>query len=205
VEETGIVIPVGEWVLRTACEQARAWEETDDLLPLRVAVNLSTRQFKRHDLTETISRVLRLTGLDPRRLELEITESILMENAQTSGVKLAKLKTDEGIRVSIDDFGTGYSSLSYLKRFPLDVLKIDQSFVRDIADDPDNAAIVSAIIALAHNLRLEVIAEGVETEAQLSYLRERGCDQIQGFYFSRPLPPDAFIRLVREGRASPQA
>jgi EAL domain-containing protein (putative c-di-GMP-specific phosphodiesterase class I) len=170
-----------------------------------VAVNLSTRQFKRHDLTETISRVLRLTGLDPRRLELEITESILMESAQTSGVKLAKLKTDEGIRVSIDDFGTGYSSLSYLKRFPLDVLKIDQSFVRDIADDPDNAAIVSAIIALAHNLRLEVIAEGVETEAQLSYLRERGCDQIQGFYFSRPLPPDAFIRLVREGRASPQA
>ena len=205
LEETGIVIPVGEWVLRTACEQARAWQEADDLPPLRVAVNLSARQFKQHDLTETVSGALRLSGLDPERLELEITESVLMENAQTSGVRLAKLKMDEGLRVSIDDFGTGYSSLSYLKRFPLDVLKIDQSFVRDIADDPDDAAIVSAIIALAHNLRLEVIAEGVETEAQLAFLRERGCDQIQGFHFSRPLPPDAFARLVRKAKVSPQA
>jgi diguanylate cyclase (GGDEF)-like protein len=197
LEEIGLMVPAGEWVIRAACEQARVWQEEG--VPVRVAVNLSAQQFRRHDLTSSISHALDATGLDPSCLELEITESILMERAETSGVRLEELKTDKGVQVSIDDFGTGYSSLAYLKRFPLDVLKIDRSFVRDIAEDPDAATIVSAIIGLAHNLRLKVIAEGVETAEQLAYLQDQDCDLVQGFLFSRPIPADAFTRLLREG------
>jgi len=198
LEETGLIMPAGEWAIRAACEQAKAWQ--DEGTPVRVAVNLSAQQFRRQDLTSSVSRALSVTGLDPSLLELEITESTLMEKARASGVRLEQLKTDEGVQVSIDDFGTGYSSLAYLKRFPLDVLKIDRSFVRDIADDPDDAAIVSAIIGLAHSLRLKVLAEGVETGEQLAYLREQGCDRMQGFLFSKPLPADVFARLLREGK-----
>jgi diguanylate cyclase (GGDEF)-like protein len=199
LEETGMVIPVGEWVLRRACEQARAWSD-EGLPPVRIAINLSARQFKQPNLTDTVSRVLRSTGLDPSSLELELTEGILMEDTAQSGKKLQRLKQDEGLRVTIDDFGTGYSSLAYLKRFPLDVLKIDKSFVGDLARDPDDAAIVSTIINLAHNLRLKVIAEGVETGPQLQFLRDGGCDAIQGFFFSPPLPADDFAELLATGR-----
>jgi len=198
MEETGLIVPAGEWVIRTACEQARAWQEEG--LPVRVAVNLSAQQLRRQDFTASVSRALWATGLDPSLLELEITEGILMEQAEVSGFKLEHLKSDKGLQVSIDDFGTGYSSLAYLKRFPLDLLKIDRSFVRDTAEDPDDAAIVSAIISLAHSLRLKVLAEGVETEEQLAYLREQGCDRMQGFLFSKPVPADAFLRLLREGK-----
>jgi diguanylate cyclase len=195
LEETGMVIPVGEWVLRRACEQAKRWAD-EGLPPARMAVNLSARQFKQPNLTDTVSRVLRTTGLDPSQLELELTEGVLMEDTAQSGRKLRRLKRDEGLRVSIDDFGTGYSSLAYLKRFPLDVLKVDKSFVRDIAKDPDDAAIVSTIINLAHNLRLKVVAEGVETGSQLQFLQDNGCDAVQGYFFSPPLPPDDFAELL---------
>jgi EAL domain-containing protein (putative c-di-GMP-specific phosphodiesterase class I) len=144
--------------------------------------------------------VLTETGLDPNYLELEITESLLMEDIKANSRLLDELKTSvEGLRVSIDDFGTGYSSLSYLKTFPIDLLKIDQSFIRDITTNSDDAAITTTIIVLAHNLRLKVIAEGVETEEQMTYLREKGCDEAQGFYFSRPLPADEFTKLLVRG------
>jgi EAL domain-containing protein (putative c-di-GMP-specific phosphodiesterase class I) len=160
-------------------------------------VNLSTRQFKEEDLTGSLARALDDTGLDPGSLELELTESLLMEDTTTSSAMLDELRMFMGLKLSVDDFGTGYSSLSYLKRFPLDTLKIDRSFVRDIATDKDDAAIVASIINLAHNLQLRVIAEGVETEEQLSYLKEKGCDEVQGFYFSKPLPADTFYERLK--------
>ena len=197
-EETGLIVPIGEWVLRTACTQNRAWQVAG-LPAVRVAVNLSARQFEAQDMAALIAQMLGDTGLDPRYLELELTESLAMGNAKvfidvTEGMK--KL----GVSLSIDDFGTGYSSLSYLKRFAIDRLKIDQSFVRDIVRDPDSASIVEAVIALSHGLGLSVIAEGVETEAQLNFLRTCGCDEMQGFYFSRPLPSAEFEQVLREGR-----
>ena len=193
-EETGLIVPIGEWVLRTACTQNRAWQVAG-LPAVRVAVNLSARQFEAQDMAALIAQVLGDTGLDPSYLELELTESLAMGNAKvfidvTDGMK------KQGVSLSIDDFGTGYSSLSYLKRFAIDRLKIDQSFVRD----PDSASIVEAVIALSHGLGLSVIAEGVETEAQLNFLRTCGCDEMQGFYFSRPLPSAEFEQLLREGR-----
>jgi len=198
LEENGLIVRVGEWVLRTACSDAKEWLDAG-LPPLRVAVNLSARQFNQEDLTEKIVDVLRETGLDALNLELELTESLIMEDTRKSVAKLDELKKTSGIKLAIDDFGTGYSSLSYLKRFPLDILKIDQSFVRDIATDPADAAIVAAIINLAHNLDLRVIAEGVETKEQLAYLREKGCDEIQGF-FSKPRGAEEFAALLRNGR-----
>jgi diguanylate cyclase (GGDEF)-like protein/PAS domain S-box-containing protein len=196
LEENGLIVPVGEWVLRTACRQARAWQE-NGAGSLRMAVNLSARQFGREDLVGTVARVLEETGLDPRCLELEITESLLMEDIEASSRALDELKRAvNGVRISIDDFGTGHSSLSYLKSFPIDLLKIDRSFVRDLATDPDDAAITTAIIGLAHNLRLEVIAEGVETEEQLSFLRNKRCDEAQGYYFGQPLPAGDLARLL---------
>ncbi len=194
LEENGLIVPVGEWVLRTACRQARAWQENGRL---RVAVNLSARQFGRDDLVHTVARALEEAGLDPRCLEVEITESLLMEDIEASSRTLEELKRAVGgVRVSIDDFGTGHSSLSYLKSFPIDLLKIDRSFVRNLATDPDDAAITTAIIGLAHNLRLKVIAEGVETEEQLSFLRNMRCDEAQGYYFARPLPAEDLARLL---------
>jgi EAL domain-containing protein (putative c-di-GMP-specific phosphodiesterase class I) len=196
-EETGYIIPIGEWVLRTACEQCRRWQKTG-FPSLYVAVNLSSRQFHQQDLTASIHRVLQETGLDPTRLGLEITEGLIMQQAETSVNTLRELKA-MGIRISIDDFGTGYSSLSYLKRFPIDVLKIDQSFVRDIPKDEDDAAIASTIITMAHSLGLKVVAEGVETLDQLKFMRQHGCDAMQGYYLSRPLPPEQFADFLKSG------
>jgi diguanylate cyclase (GGDEF)-like protein len=199
LEDTGDIVGVGRWIMRTACHQNRAWQDSG-VAPLRVAVNLSARQFSQGGLVSTVADVLEESGLDPSCLELEITESLLMEDLNASLQILGELQNvAEGLRVSIDDFGTGYSSLSYLKSFPIDLLKIDQSFVREIPGDSDDAAITAAIIGLAHSLRLGVIAEGVETEEQATFLRERGCDEAQGYYFSRPLPAGEFAELLKAG------
>ena len=192
-EVTGLILAIGPWVLRAACAQARAWQ---DLQPgLRMAVNLSARQFQEAGLVGHVTDALADTGLDPHCLQLEITESSAMQNAQTAIQTLRELKA-LGVGLSIDDFGTGYSSLSYLKRFPIDTLKIDQSFIRDIGTDPDDAAIASAIIALAHTLKLTVVAEGVETADQLEFLTRHGCDRTQGYFFSRPLAAERCSELL---------
>jgi diguanylate cyclase (GGDEF)-like protein len=198
-EETGFIIPLGEWVLLTACAQNKAWQDAG-LPPLRMAVNLSISHFKREDLTKMLAQVLEKTGLHPNYLELELTESIGMENVERAITKLQELKA-LGVKLSIDDFGTGYSSLSYLKRFPIDTLKIDQSFVQHIPTNPNDAAITTAIIAMAHSLNLKVIAEGVETEEQLTFLRPYRCDEMQGFLFSKPMPAEEFIQFFREKMA----
>ncbi|MDP3669249.1 MAG: EAL domain-containing protein [Telluria sp.] len=197
-EETGLIIPIGAWVLRTACAQNMAWHAAG-FGHLRVAVNLSGIQFAQPDIVQTIAQALDESGLDPSRLEIELTESVVMHNVEQAVTTLHALKA-LGIQLSVDDFGTGYSSLAYLKRFPINVLKIDQSFVRDIATNPDDATIVVSIISLAHNLRLQVIAEGVETREQLAYLRHHECDEIQGFYFSRPLAANDVQQTLDEGR-----
>ncbi|HCE09255.1 MAG TPA: PAS domain S-box protein, partial [Oxalobacteraceae bacterium] len=196
-EEMGLIIPIGAWVMRTACIQTKSWQQAG-LGDLRVAVNLSPRQFTQKALVQSIAEVLQATGLEARFLDLELTESMVMHDVDNAIAILRNLKA-LGVHISIDDFGTGYSSLSYLRRFPIDVLKIDQSFVNDLTVDPDDAAIVVSIISLAHSLRLQVIAEGVETAEQLAFLRARGCDQVQGYYFSRPLAPEAFERMFQEG------
>lgn len=202
-EELDLIGPIGAWVLRTACFQNKAWQDAG-LGNLRVAVNLSARQFYREDLSESIAAILDESGLSPLDLEVELTESMVMTDVERAIGTLNRLKAI-GIQISVDDFGTGYSSLSYLKRFPIDVLKIDQSFVRDITVDPDDALIATSIISLAHSLQLDVIAEGVETAAQLAYLRSHGCDQMQGFYFSPPLPADEFERMLVQGKCLPPA
>lgn len=196
-EEMGLIIPIGDWVLRTACAQARAWQLAG-LGPLRLAVNLSARQFKQKNLLHAVAAALMETGLDATQLELELTESMVMHNVEQATAIMGNLKV-LGVQLSIDDFGTGYSSLSYLRHFPIDVLKIDKSFVNDITHSADDAAIVRAIISLAHSLRLKVIAEGVETAQQLAFLRQHGCDQMQGYLFSRPLTATAFEALLHEG------
>ena len=187
-EESGLIVPLGEWVLRQACNQLAQWRKQGIQLQ-RMVVNLSPRQFRQKHLVHTFSRVLDETGIDPSWLGLEITENVIMENPEVSIGILRQLKA-LGIELSLDDFGTGYSSLSYLKRFPIDKLKIDQSFVHDLTADADDEAMVSAIIVMAHQLKIRVVAEGVETEAQLAFLRDRGCDEYQGYHFSRPLPAD---------------
>ncbi|HJV54078.1 MAG TPA: EAL domain-containing protein [Noviherbaspirillum sp.] len=192
-EETGMIAQIGEWVLRTACAQAKAWQRAG--APMRVAVNLSARQFLQGDLADTIEGVLREQQLPPSLLEVELTEGVLMEDTSQTAAILDRLHR-MGVQISIDDFGTGYSSLSYLKRLPIHVLKIDQSFVRDIHTDPDDRAIVTAVIALAHSMKLEVVAEGVETREQLSFLREYGCDVMQGYLFSKPVPGDAVLAML---------
>jgi diguanylate cyclase (GGDEF)-like protein/PAS domain S-box-containing protein len=194
-EETGMIVAIGRWVLRMACTQAVAWQQAG-LPPLRVAVNLSARQFRDHELQHEVRAALQDSGLAPQYLELELTESLIMHNVDEVVAVIDNLK-QLGIALSIDDFGTGYSSLAYLKQFPVDYLKIDQSFTREMLDEPKVAAIVRSVIALGHSLGFKVIAEGVETAAQLDYLRNKGCDEIQGYYFSRPLTPDAFANLLR--------
>jgi diguanylate cyclase (GGDEF)-like protein len=193
-EETGLIGPIGEWVLRQACAQARAWHEAGHP-ELQVSVNCSAQQFQREGFVDTVGRVLRETGLSAARLDLEITESVIIQHSEEVIARFKRLE-DMGVRIAIDDFGIGYSSLSYLKRFAVHQLKIDQSFVRDIHSDPDDAAIVSAIIAIAHSLGLEVVAEGVETPEQLAFLKSLGCDAAQGYYFSKPLPPEEFAELL---------
>jgi EAL domain-containing protein (putative c-di-GMP-specific phosphodiesterase class I) len=193
-EETGLIVPIGEWVLRSACLQNKAWQG-EGLPRLRVAVNLSPRQFAHEGLLQDVARVLRETGLDPAWLELEITESMVMRDPEHAVQLLHGLKA-MGIHLSIDDFGTGYSSLSYLKRFPLDSVKIDRSFIKDLPLDGDDAGITQAIIAMAHSLRLGVIAEGVETAEQLDFLRANGCDEMQGYHFSRPLSAAQFLAFT---------
>ncbi len=200
-EETGLIVPIGAWVMRTAAAQSKAWQDAG-LGRLRVAVNLSARQFGSSDLIDGIEAVLADTGLPPDCLEIELTESLFMSDV-TPAVELLHRMKALGVNLSIDDFGTGYSSLSYLSRFPIDVLKIDRSFVADVTHDANDAAIVTSIIALAHNLKLAVIAEGVETAEQLDYLRLHGCDEMQGYYFSRPLPADEFEQLLRSQRGLP--
>lgn len=195
-EKSDLIITIGEWVLRTACERSVAWQAAG-LKPVRISVNLSGMQLKQHNLVDTITRILLETKLSAEFLELELTEGVLMDNAEVTISTLNELKK-MGIRLSIDDFGTGYSSLSYLKRFPIDTLKIDQSFVRDITTDADDNAIASTIIAMAHNLRLKVIAEGVETQEQADELQKKGCDEVQGYFFSRPLTEENMCKLLAE-------
>jgi diguanylate cyclase (GGDEF)-like protein len=197
-EETGLIVPVGEWVLRTACRQAREWRDAG-LPPLSVSVNLSAGQFHQPKLPELIGSVLAEVGLEPSALELEITESVAMRDTNFSTRMLDELSS-MGISISIDDFGTGYSSLAYLKRFPIHSMKIDRSFVQDLARDSDDAAITTAIITMAHSLNLKVVAEGVETSEQLSFLLSKRCNSMQGYYFSRPIPADQLARLLAEGR-----
>jgi diguanylate cyclase (GGDEF)-like protein/PAS domain S-box-containing protein len=197
-EETGMIVQIGAWVLRSACAQNKAWQDAG-YDKLRVAVNLSARQFGAADLIDNLASVLQDTRLEPKYLEIELTESLFMSDI-TPAVDLLHRMKALGVNLSIDDFGTGYSSLSYLSRFPIDVLKIDRSFVADITRDANDEAIVTSIIALAHNLKLAVIAEGVETGEQLDYLRRHGCDEMQGYYFSRPLPAKEFEQLLIEGR-----
>lgn len=197
-EETGLIVPIGEWILRTACSQNKVWQDAG-FPPMYVSVNISSVQFRQPSFIRTVDTVLQDTGLDPHYLELELTETILMETTETAIQTLEELKS-MGVRISIDDFGTGYSSLSYLKRFPIDTLKIDRSFVRDVTSDPDDKAIINAIIALARSLNLKVIAEGVETIQQLVCLHEQGSDGMQGFLFSPPLPIDSLTQLLKEGK-----
>jgi diguanylate cyclase (GGDEF)-like protein len=198
-EESGLILPIGEWVLLAACQQVKGWHD-EGFAQVKLAVNLSTKQFRQSRLKDTLAVVLAETGFDPRNLEFEITESVLMENTTAVSEVLAELKA-MGISISVDDFGTGYSSLSYLKRFPIDALKIDRSFVRDIPADHDDAAIVRAIIAMSRSLRMKVIAEGVETDEQQQFLRAEGCDEIQGYLSGRPVPPEEFLRMLRSRKA----
>jgi diguanylate cyclase (GGDEF)-like protein/PAS domain S-box-containing protein len=197
-EETGLIVPIGEWALRTACEQMRAWQE-EGLPAVRIAVNVSSPQFADPGFVATVDQILRTTGLRPEHLDLEMTESILMGDVETSITGLQRLK-ELGVWLSVDDFGTGYSSLSYLRRFAIDTLKVDRSFLLDVPDDPDHVAITGAIIALAHNLHLGVIAEGVESPEQVRFLRPQGCGDAQGFLFSRPVPAGEFRQLLARGR-----
>jgi diguanylate cyclase (GGDEF)-like protein len=193
-EDIGLIVPLGEWVLRKACEENCLWQ-TMSCSPLHVSVNLSARQFIQEDLLSTIENVIEDTHMNPERLELELTESLIMPNAEDTIETLRGLKK-LGIQISMDDFGTGYSSLSYLKRFPIDTVKIDQSFIRDIHTDADDKALVTAIIAMAHSLKLEVVAEGVETYEQFNFLNQYQCDYVQGYLFGRPMPAIQFRELI---------
>ena len=195
-EETGLIIPIGQWVLREACRQNKAWQD-QGLPPLRIAINISAAQLRHEDLADSVALALRETGLEPKYLEIEITESVVMQNASTALITLDRL-SHMGIHLAVDDFGTGYSSLSYLNRFPINTLKIDGSFIRDLSSDRNDAVIVRAIITLAHSLHLQVVAEGVEHDSQLGFLRSFGGDQYQGYLHSKPLPAAEFEDLLRD-------
>lgn len=197
-EEMGLIAPLGEWVLETACRQTQAWQ-AQGLGPLRVAVNVSARQFDQKNLTQRVSQILTKTGLDPKYLELELTESLVLQD-ETAVAQAFSVWKKMGIRVAIDDFGTGYASLSYSKRFPFDVMKIDKSFIRNITEDRQNAAITIAIIQMAHSMNMTVVAEGVEDEQELAFLCTHDCDEIQGYFFSKALPQDEFEALLKSGK-----
>jgi EAL domain-containing protein (putative c-di-GMP-specific phosphodiesterase class I) len=194
-EERGLILGIGRWVLREACRQMRAWLDAG-LAAVPVAVNISPREFRSEDFFEGVRAALKQTDLKPRFLELEITEAVLMQNAASTSRALAELKAI-GVRLAVDDFGTGYSSLSYLTRFAIDALKLDQSFVRNIIVNVNDAVIARTIISMGQNLKLKVIAEGVETEQQLAFLQSAGCDEGQGYYFRRPVPARQFAKLLK--------
>lgn len=196
-EDSGLILQIGEWALLEACRQNREWQKAG-LPAIPMAVNISAVQFRQKNFHETVAQALQESGLRPCYLELEITEWVIMKDIEEVVVILHRLK-ENGLSLTIDDFGTGYSSLSYLKRLPISKLKIDRSFVMDIASDPDDKAIVLAIISMAHSLRLKVIAEGVETEEQLAFLLMHKCNEIQGYYFSKPIPADEYVHLLKQG------
>ena len=196
-EECGLIVPIGRWVLSEACRQARAWQAAG-LPPMCVAINISSVELRAPGFASGVRAILRETGLEPRYLELELTETFLMQDSRSTAEVLKELK-EIGVLLALDDFGTGYSSLSYLKRFPIDAVKIDQSFVRDLTTDPDDAGIVTAVIAMGRSLHMRVVAEGVETREQLAILQEHGCPQGQGYYFSRPVPAVEFRQLLEFG------
>ncbi len=202
-ENSGLIMPIGEWVLRTSCSQARKWQ--DEGIPAEsVAVNVSAVQFRQEGFCQLIRKVLDETGLAPQHLELELTESLLLSSADVTLSVLQELKA-MGLTLAIDDFGTGYSSLSYLKQFPVSKLKIDRAFIRDVAVNPDDAAITAAIISMAKSLNLKVIAEGVENEAQMTFLQAHHCAEIQGYYFSKPLAVDKVADKLRGETPNPQS
>jgi EAL domain-containing protein (putative c-di-GMP-specific phosphodiesterase class I) len=193
LEDTGLIVDAGEWLLESACQQLRHWLDAG-FSDLRLAVNLSPRQFEDDGLVQLVATTLQTFNIPGQHLELEMTEGVLVRDTEATKQKLSEL-VDMGVRIAIDDFGTGYSSLKYLKLFPIHVLKIDRSFVKDIERDASDAAIATAVIALGHALDLEVVAEGVETEAQARFLREQGCHMIQGYWISKPLPPEGVSEL----------
>jgi diguanylate cyclase (GGDEF)-like protein len=193
-EDSGLIVPIGAWALRTACAQSRKWQLAG-LRPLRISVNLSSRQLRDAALVETVRGALSDSGLYAEHLALELTESMLMDASEETLRCFREVK-QMGVQLSLDDFGVGYSSLSYLRQFPLDYVKIDRSFIDEVSGNSEDAAIVRAILAMAHSLKLRVVAEGVEREDQFAFLREHGCDAVQGFLFSEPLPPDAFTKLL---------
>jgi EAL domain-containing protein (putative c-di-GMP-specific phosphodiesterase class I) len=194
LEELGLIVRVSDWVLRNACMEANRWRAAG-FGSVKVAVNVSARQLLNHDLSSHVLSVVRETGCDPAQIDLEITESFLMLNIEAAVQALGELRA-AGIRLTLDDFGTGYSSLSHLSRFPIDAVKIDRTFVHDLPENPHHAAITRSVIGLAHNLGMRAIAEGVENAAQLEFLRRNECDEIQGFYFARPMPPDECLALL---------
>jgi len=196
LESLGLIVEVGSWVIRSVCQQIAMWQRSA-IGAVEVSVNVSGHQLIEGDLIADIARILTETGVEPHWLEVELTEGSLMENTQHTIASLQRLRA-MGVKISIDDFGTGYSSLAYLRRFPIDTLKIDIAFIREVTSNPQDAAITRTIIELAHSLSLRVVAEGVETQAQLAFLKEAGCDQIQGYLFSRPLPATALERLLLE-------
>ena len=195
-EESGLIVTFGDWVLETACQQVAQWQK-QIAHPFHIAINVAFPQFRDGQLVKTVKRVLEESQLDPDSLELELTERLLMEDEQGCGEALAELR-DMGVKLSIDDFGTGYSALTYLKRFPVNTLKIDRSFVSDINFTPESPALISAIIVMAHALGIKVVGEGVETEVQESFLNKEGCDYVQGFFYSKPVPSDEFFRLLHD-------
>jgi EAL domain-containing protein (putative c-di-GMP-specific phosphodiesterase class I) len=194
-EDCGLILPIGNWVLREACRQARVWQDAGLAFP-RMAVNISALEFRSEGFLGNTFSIIEETGIDPATLELELTESVLMTHAESTAVILQALRA-RGIKLAVDDFGTGYSSLSYLRKFPIDTLKIDQSFIQHIGTQGDDTTIVAAVLNMAKSLKLKVVAEGVEKDEQLAFLRAHDCDAAQGYYFSHPLPPEQFARLLR--------
>jgi EAL domain-containing protein (putative c-di-GMP-specific phosphodiesterase class I) len=196
-EETGLIVPIGQWVLESACAQLKAWENDVDTAFLKLSINVSPRQFHQDDFVDQVRKTVLESGIDPDKLDIELTESLVLDDINETIRKMEALR-DIGVRFSMDDFGTGYSSLAYLTQLPLDKLKIDQSFVRNIGVKDSDAVIVQTIIGMARNLRMEVIAEGVETEAQRIFLEKNGCPVCQGYLFGKPVPYEEFMRQLRE-------